>query len=122
MMLAHERYGIRAVIRLIKVFYIKIMILFQDFNPNSATDHFKWIPTGLFYDIIDARNDATAIPRIVNIDDQVNQSSNFYNNQKLFNAFNSSVTTLGAYRQNLLLQNSNNQSSQVISLFSQYGY
>lgn len=96
--------------------------LLENFNPNSATDHFKWIPTGLFYDIIDARNDATAIPRIVNIDDQVNQSSNFYNNQKLFNAFNSSVTTLGAYRQNLLLQNSNNQSSQVISLFSQYGY
>ncbi|MEO7044031.1 MAG: hypothetical protein ABI091_01900 [Ferruginibacter sp.] len=27
--------------------------LLENFNPNSATDHFKWIPTGLFYDLFD---------------------------------------------------------------------
>ena len=43
-------------------------------------------------------------------------------NQIFFNAFNSSITTLGAYKQNLLQQNNNDQSIQITSLFSQYGY
>ena len=79
----------------------------------------KGIPQGLFYDMIDARNDQTAIPRLVNLDDQV---SGYYTNQTLFNAFSSSITTLGNYKTNLLLQNSNTQSAAVTTLFSQYGY
>lgn len=41
---------------------------------------------------------------------------------KFINAFNSSITTLSSYKQNLLQQNSKNQSTQITSLFSQYDY
>ena len=92
--------------------------LLENFDPNSATDHFKWIPTGLYYDMIDTRNDKTAIPSYLNIDDQVSG----YTNQKFFNAFSSSITTLAGYKTNLLQQNGNSQSVQINSLFTQYGY
>lgn len=92
--------------------------LLENFDPTRNADPFHWIPTGLFYDMIDTRNDATAIPRIVNIDDQVSG----YTNQKFFNAFNSSIATLGNYKTNLLQQNGNSQSVQINSLFTQYGY
>ncbi len=91
--------------------------LLENFSPYRTSDPFYWIPTGLFYDMIDTRNEqkATGGP----VDDNV---SGYYTNQKLFDAFNSSITTLGAYKTNLLVQNSNNQATQVTSLFSQYGY
>lgn len=88
----------------------------ENFNPNLASDPFKWIPQGLFYDLKDTRNDFLFDPTMVN--DQVSD----YSNQQMFNAFSSSITTLGLYKTNLLLQNGNNQSTQVTSLFSQYGY
>jgi hypothetical protein len=87
--------------------------LLEDFSPSRITDPFHWIPQGLFYDMIDARNENSPV---------VDQVSGYYTNQKLFNAFSSSITTLGAYKTNLLNQNGNNQSTQVTSLFSQYGY
>jgi hypothetical protein len=90
--------------------------LLENFNPHRNTDPFHWIPTGLFYDMIDTRNDFSFDPTAV--DDQVSG----YTNQQFFNAFSSSITTLGSYKSNLLLQNSNNQSIQVTSIFSQYGY
>ncbi len=67
---------------------------------------------------MDDRDDFTAIPQYVNIDDQVVG----YGNQQFFSAFNSSITTLGDYWQNLLQQNPNNQTNQVTNLFHQYGY
>lgn len=93
--------------------------LLEDFSPFRTGDHFHWIPQGLFYDMTDARNDQTAVPRFVNLDDQV---SGYYTNQKLFSAFSSNITTLGNYKTNLLLQNGNTQSAAVTTLFSQYGY
>ena len=92
--------------------------LLENFSPYRTGDPFHWIPTGLFYDMIDTRNDATSIPRIVNMDDQVSG----YTNQKFFNAFSSNIYTLSDYKTNLLLQNSNSQSVQINSLFTQYGY
>ena len=90
----------------------------ENFVPNVSGAHFSWIPVGLYYDMNDPRNDATAVPRIVNIDDQVSG----YTNQQFFNAFSSSITSMGSYKTNLLNQNGNNQSTQVTSLFSQYGF
>ncbi len=90
----------------------------ENFAPNVTGAHFSWIPVGLFYDMMDDRNDNTATPRIVNIDDQVSG----YSNKEFFNAFSSSITSLASYKANLLQQNANNQSTQVNSLFSQYGY
>ena len=91
--------------------------LLEDFSPYRLPDPFHWIPQGLFYDMMDARNEQklTGGP----VDDNV---SDYYTNQKFFNAFSSSITTLGSYKTNLLNQNGNNQSPQVTSLFSQYGY
>jgi len=64
--------------------------------------------------LLDVRNEtiATGGP----IDDNVSG----YTNQQFFNAFNSSITSLEAYRQNL--PNINNQAVEVINLFQQYGY
>ena len=90
--------------------------LLENFSPYRTGDPFYWIPTGLFYDMFDTRNEqkATGGP----VDDNVSG----YTNQQFFNAFSSSISTLGSYRSNLLQQNGNNQSAQVIYLFSQYGY
>lgn len=90
--------------------------LLENFSPYRTGDPFHWIPTGLFYDMIDTRNEqkATGGP----VDDNVSG----YTNQQFFNAFSSSIATLGSYKTNLLQQNGNNQSTQVTSLFSQYGY
>lgn len=68
--------------------------------------------------MMDTRNDITAIPIYANIDDQVSG----YTNAEFFNAFSSSIYTLADYKTNLLLQNGNNQSVGVNSLFTQYGY
>jgi hypothetical protein len=88
------------------------LVALENYNPLLSGFPFNWIPKGLFYDMIDTRNESSPV---------IDQVSG-YTNQQFFNAFSSSITSLGAYRQNLLLQNGNNQSAQVINLFQQYGY
>lgn len=88
----------------------------ENFDPNSSSS-FHWIPVGLFYDMMDTRNDKTVIPSFLNIDDQV---SGYYTNQNFFNAFSSSISSFSSYKTNLLQQNGNNQSTQINSLFTQY--
>jgi hypothetical protein len=94
------------------------LIALENYDPHLTGYPFDWIPKGLFYDMMDTRNDINSVPRIVSINDQVTG----YTNQQFFNAFSSNITDLTAYRQNLLQQNGNNQSPQVINLFQQYGY
>lgn len=90
--------------------------LLEDFDPNYITDPLKWIPQGLYYDLNDNRNDRT-----FNLNAIIDQVSGF-TNQQMYNAFNASITTLQACRSNLILLNPNNQTAQVTSLFSKYGY
>lgn len=90
------------------------LIALENFDPFLTTYPFRWIPKGLYYDLMDTRNDLNAVPRFTVIDDQVGG----YTNQQFFNAFNSGITSLQAYRQNLV----NGNNSQVINLFQQYGY
>lgn len=90
--------------------------LLENFNPNSATAHFKWIPKGLFYDLNDTRNDFLFDPTMTN--DQVSG----YTNQQLFNAFQSNIYTLQDFRIKLLQTTTNSTSAFVPNLFSQYGY
>lgn len=90
--------------------------LLENFNPNSATDPFKWIPTGLFYDLKDITNEQKPTGGFVN--DNVSN----YTNRQMFNAFQSTIYTLQDYRLNLIQQNPNNQSTQITSLFSDYHY
>ncbi|MBS1575156.1 MAG: hypothetical protein JST09_07605 [Bacteroidetes bacterium] len=94
------------------------LIALENFDPARTTAPFGWIPKGLFYDMMDTRNDKTSIPLLANIDDQVSG----YTNQQFFSAFNSSITTLQGFRANLLSLNGNSQATQVTNLFTQYGY
>lgn len=85
----------------------------EGFDPTFRADPFYWIPQGLYQDLRDANNETTPV---------VDTVSGYYTNQCLFNAFGSNITTVQGYRTNLLNQNSNNQTTQVTSLFQQYGY
>lgn len=90
--------------------------LLEDFSPFRTNDPFHWIPQGLYYDMVDNRNDIFFNPAAVN--DNVLG----YTNQQMFNAFQSTIFTLQDYRVNLLQHNGNNQAVEVTNLFNQYGY
>ncbi|NJO03798.1 MAG: hypothetical protein HC880_20940 [Bacteroidia bacterium] len=88
----------------------------EAYNPTLQADPFRWIPEGVYLDLMDdtpgERTPAFAI------NDQVAG----YTNQQMFSAFNGSVRSPQAYRDRLLQLNNNNQVVQVINLFQQYGY
>lgn len=79
---------------------------------------FRWIPEGLYYDLIDNRNDWLVVNPTVQIVDEVNG----YTNQQSFNALDNDVRSMPQFRIRLLLENGNNQSVQVTNLFAEYGY
>jgi hypothetical protein len=83
-----------------------------------VTDPFWWIPQGLYYDLIDNRNDNNGAPvRVPLVDNVVG-----YTNQQFFNALDNDITTLPAYRGRLLSENANNQIAGVNTIFTFYGY
>ena len=85
----------------------------ESFNPNNIGDVHRWIPQGLPYDLIDNRNDAPN-PVIDNVAG--------YTNQQTFNALQSDVRSIPAFRDRLLQLNGNNQQAQVNALFNEYNY
>lgn len=90
----------------------------EDFSPFRTYDPFRWIPDGLYYDLIDNRNDQfVPNPRVL-----INDAVFGFTNQQLFNALESDVKSLPAFRQRLLQQNGNNQANEVIQLLNAYGY
>lgn len=93
--------------------------LLEDFSPNRPNDPFNWIPQGLYYDLVDDRNDNTAAspPRVL-----INDNVVGYTNQQLFEAIDSDITNIPAYRQRLLNENNNNQAANVTALFGFYNY
>ena len=98
-------------------FYSNLNLL-EDFNPNRTIDPFYWIPQGLFYDLLDNRNDNNATPRRILLDDIVSG----YTNQQLFNALDADILTLPAYKTRLLSENGNSQAGGVNIIFTFYGY
>ncbi|RDC58841.1 hypothetical protein AHMF7616_05275 [Adhaeribacter pallidiroseus] len=84
----------------------------EAFNPLLPDDPFKWIPRGLFQDLIDNT------PGEITVNDQVS----LYTNLQLINAIDSEIRSPQLYRERLLSENSNNQATQVRDLFRQYGY
>lgn len=90
--------------------------LLEDFNPHRTYDPFYWIPQGLFYDLMDNRNDRAFSQDAV--DDQVSG----YTNLQMFGAFQSNIYTLQDYRVRLLQTTTNPTSQFVTNLFLQYGY
>jgi hypothetical protein len=94
--------------------------LLEDFNPRRTVDDpFWWIPKGLYYDLIDNRNDNTAVipPRVLLIDNVVG-----YTNLQFFNALDADINNLPSYRVRLLSENANNQAAGVNTIFTFYGY
>lgn len=90
------------------------LIALENYDPHLANYPFDWIPKGIYYDMIDTRNE-TFPP--------VNDNVSGFTNQNFFNTFNSKITTLSSYKQNLISQNSGNPTvNNVNSLFQQYDY
>lgn len=94
--------------------------LLEDFDPvnRRVADPFWWIPQGLFYDLIDNRNDNNAVPRRIALDDQVT----VYTPELLCNALQGDISRLQDYRVRLLSQNNNGQAAGVNTIFQFYGY
>jgi hypothetical protein len=92
--------------------------LLEDFNPLSTNDVFRWIPQGLFYDLIDDRNDFGITANPLHPGDLVTG----YTNQQLFGAIDGDITTLQEFRIRLLNNSNNNQAANVINLFGFYNY
>ena len=88
----------------------------EDFSPLRPFDPFRWIPDGLWNDLLDDRNDIFF--GRVNINDDVFG----YTNQAFFNALDPDITNLQGYRIRLLTENGNNQASEVTQLFTDYGF
>jgi len=86
--------------------------VFEYFSPNRTADPFRWIPEGIYFDLFDARNEATLV-----IDDVTG-----YTNQQFFNALDNDIRSIPQFRTRLLIENSNNQAASVNALFGQYNY
>jgi hypothetical protein len=93
--------------------------LLEDFNPSRTADPFRWIPQGLYYDLTDNRNDASAStpPRVA-----LNDNVSSYSNMQFFNALDLDVRSLQAYKTRLLLENNNRDAPGVNTIFGFYGY
>ena len=85
----------------------------EQFNPNLASDPFRWIPKGLMEDLMDNTNE-TRPPQAVN------DAIGGYTIQQIFNALQSDIQSPQQYRDRFLQQNGFNQ--QVINLFIEYHY
>ena len=83
-------------------------------------DPFWWIPQGLYYDLIDNRNDLTVDP--LNVRVPLDDSVIGYTNSQFFNALDADIDNLPAYRVRLLNENANNQAAGVNTIFTFYGY
>lgn len=79
---------------------------------NVFASPWPWIPQGVCYDLIDPTGEI--FPVIDNVSG--------YTTAQCFNALQSNVRTILAFRNRLLQQNGNNQQTQVNALFSEYNY
>lgn len=91
--------------------------LLEDFNPYRTDDLFNWIPQGLYYDLRDNGNDASVSGRV-----PLNDVVSGFSNSQLFNALQSSTTSVPSYRQSLVDQNVGNQTQGLNNIFTFYGY
>lgn len=83
----------------------------EEYNPNLNADPDRWIPKGLFLDLIDVANE-TRPPA------SVNDVVSGYTNQQFFSALQSDVRTMQQHRDRLLQQTGFNQG--VLDIFREY--
>lgn len=88
--------------------------MLEDFSPNRVSDPFRWIPYGVYYDLMDSRNDYNfnAILPIDNVSG--------YSSQKCFNALDNDVKTIPEFKTRFLSESGFNQA--VVDLFFEYHY
>jgi len=89
----------------------------KDFSPGRLNDPFRWIPQGVYYDMIDDRNDFAVSGPPLPIDNVSN-----YTNQQLFQALGPNVKSMPQFRAVLLQENNNAQAAEVNLLFNRYNY
>ncbi len=87
--------------------YIKAL---ERYNPNLTSDIGRWIPIGIFNDLIDTANESTPV---------VDNTSGFTHSQ-LFSCID--VASIPALKDKIQVLPNNSQQSAVTSLFSSYGY
>jgi hypothetical protein len=89
----------------------------ENFDPNIPTtiDEHRWIPQGLCYDLFDNRNDNNFAGPVID-------NASGFSMQQCFNALQSDVRTIPAFRDRLLQQNGNIQQAQVNALINAYNY
>lgn len=85
----------------------------ENFDPNLSSDPFCWIPKGLMWDLMDNTPTET-FPVIDNVTG--------FTIAQLFNALQSDVTSVPAYKARFIQQNLGNQNANITSLFAQYHY
>ncbi len=84
----------------------------ESFNPNLSGDINKWIPKGIFHDLIDAGTEPTSTLVTDNV-------SGFTNGQ-MFSCIN--ATSPNVLKDNIQALPGNSQQTAVATLFSSYGY
>lgn len=86
----------------------------EDFSPNRFNDPHRWIPEGIYFDMIDNRNDRNFDP-VLPLDNVTG-----YSNLQLFNALDIDIRSMPQYRARLLTETGFNQA--LIDLFTEYQY
>jgi len=84
----------------------------ETFDPNYTGYLFRWIPSGLFLDLIDDRNE------ILPVVDAVSG----YTDAQLFSALDADVSSMAQYRQRLLAENNQHAQAAVNTIFGAYHY
>jgi len=89
----------------------------EAFDPALPNDPFNWMPRGIMHDL---RDDNPASHE--NLNNPVTDNVTGYTIPQLFSALQNDVASPIQYKDKLLQQNSNNQQSDVNTLFKSYGY
>ncbi len=84
--------------------------LLEAFDPNKSDDPDRWIPTGLYYDLLDGINENTPIT----------DRATGYTNANFFNGLDNDVVSMVLLKSRLIQENGNDQN--LINLFALYHY
>ncbi len=84
----------------------------EHFDPDELTDVHRWIPQGILYDLIDTRVEFNP----------VNDNVSGFTSAQCFATLQSNVRSIPSFKNLFLLQNNNQQITQINDLFTSYHY
>ena len=85
----------------------------EDYDPDDVNNPFRWIPEGIYNDLIDARNEFPT---------PISDGVSGFTNAQIFSALDADVSSMPQFRERLILENPASQTAQARSLFTQYHY